>query len=38
MIALVACAEVELHPVELADLVTGFFFWDFQHDDIGNIR
>ena len=38
VIAVVGCVEVELHPIELADAVTGFFFWDFQHDDIGNTR
>lgn len=28
--------EVEIHPVEIADLLTGIFLWDFQRDDIGN--
>jgi hypothetical protein len=28
--------ELEVHPVEILDLITGFFFWDFQRDDIGN--
>lgn len=37
-IVLLVGAEVEVHPVELADAITGFFFIDFMHDDIGNGR
>ena len=29
---------VELHPVELADAVAGFFFVDFLNDDLGHTR
>jgi hypothetical protein len=28
--------RLEVHPVEIADLITGFLFIDFQRDDIGN--
>jgi hypothetical protein len=30
--------EIEFHPVEFADAVCGFFFVDFQWDDIGHTR
>ena len=36
VIAGIVGAEINVHPVEIADLVTGFFFVDFQGDDIGN--
>ncbi|GAJ07128.1 unnamed protein product, partial [marine sediment metagenome] len=38
VIALLAGAEVEFHPVELADAVFGFVFLDFLQDDIGRTR
>ena len=31
-------AEVELHPVEFADALCGFFFVDFLRDDLGRTR
>jgi hypothetical protein len=38
VIALLVGAEVEVHPVEIADAVCGFFLVDFRRDDIGNRR
>lgn len=37
-VALIVGAEVEIHPVELADAACGFFFVDFLRDDIGRTR
>ena len=37
-IAGVAGAEVEFHPLKLADAITGFFFIDFLREDIGHTR
>ena len=31
--ALLIAADVEVHPVDIADLVTGFFFYDLKGDD-----
>ena len=36
--ALLVGAEVEFHPVELADAIAGIFFIDFLRDDIGRTR
>ena len=38
IVALVAGAEFEFHPVELADAVSGIFFVDFLRDDIGRTK
>ncbi len=38
VMALLVGAEVEVHPVEVADAVCGFFLVDFRRDDIGNGR
>jgi hypothetical protein len=35
VIALLAGASVEFHPVELVDALGGFFLIDFLHDDLG---
>ena len=37
-IALIVGVEVEFHPVELADALSGVFFVDFLRDDIGRTR
>ncbi len=37
-VGLIVGVEVELHPVELADALCGFFFLDFLRDDIGRTR
>ena len=36
--AAVATVGAEIHPVELADALAGFFFVDFLNDDIGHTR
>jgi hypothetical protein len=38
VIALIVGTEVELHPVEVADALGGFFFIDFLRDDLGRTR
>ena len=38
VILLLVGVEVEVHPVELADAVSGFFLADFLQDDIGTTR
>jgi hypothetical protein len=37
-VVLIVGAEVEFHPVELADAITGFFFIDFLRHDLGHTR
>jgi hypothetical protein len=37
-VAGVVGAEVEFHPVKLADAITGFFFIDFLREDLGHTR
>jgi hypothetical protein len=38
LIAVLVGVEVEIHPVELADGITGFLYLDFLRDDIGHTR
>ena len=37
-IVLIVGAQIEIHPVEAADALTGLFFVDFLRDDIGSTR
>jgi hypothetical protein len=38
VVAAIVGAEVEFHPVKLADAITGFFLIDFLREDLGHTR